>query len=273
MSNIIQLSARQLQASLHCAADADIRYYLNGVLIEAGEGVTRVVGTNGQILYVHDWKHGDKEQWQGSFIIPRAAIEMFKPKMERGGFDLVTIEVNDDGKSGSLIQLERRVGFTAIDGIFPDYCRVIPVSAGLTHGEEWTYSKTDESDFVNLTCLSFNEYVQHEMKYMTVPRYRAERICDALNNRFVPGQFSSVNYAAMAKIGKIWHKTGDFYILHAGESGTALVTFRNIPYDHNALAVMMPMRGIPDTPVTDTFRSRVFEAKKETPASEETKQD
>lgn len=273
MSNIINLSARQLQASLHCAADSDIRYYLNGVLIESGEGVTRVVSTNGHILYVHDYKHGDRAQWQGSFIVPRAAIETLKPKQERGGYDLVTVEVNDDGKSGSLIMMDKRIGFTAITGVFPDYTRVIPTTAGLTHGEEWTYDKYDESDFVTLTCISFNEYVQAEAKYMTVPRFRAERIAEALNNRYVPGQFASVNYAAMAKIAKVWHKTADFYIHHAGECGTSLVTFRQVPHDHRALAIMMPMRGIPDTPVTDTFRSRVFEAKKETPETEETKQD
>lgn len=273
MSNIINLSARQLQASLHCSADNDIRYYLNGVLVESGAGTTRIVSTNGHILYAHDYRHGDIDQWQGSFIIPRAAIETLKPKQERGGYDHVTIEVNDDGKSGYLVMMDRRIGFTAISGHFPDYCSVIPATAGLSHGEHWVYDKDDEKDFVALTCTTFNDYVQDEARHMSVPRFRAERIADALNARFLAGQFSAVNYAAMAKIGKVWHKTGNFYIFHAGECGTALVMFRNIPSDHNVLAVMMPVRGIPDAPVTDTFRSPVFVEKKETPATEETQQD
>lgn len=128
----IHLSARQLQGALLAASKDDIPYYLNGVLIESANGCTRVCGTNGHILYIHDFQH-DEEQPEVSFILPRAALDTLKPK--NGKYDdLVTLEFEEFGTPehpryrGTLRQLSTAVMFDDIEGRFPDYTSVIPSS-------------------------------------------------------------------------------------------------------------------------------------------------
>jgi DNA polymerase III sliding clamp (beta) subunit (PCNA family) len=51
----INLSLSQLRAALLIAAKQDVRYYLNGVYVECDSIRTRVVATNGHMMYVEDY--------------------------------------------------------------------------------------------------------------------------------------------------------------------------------------------------------------------------
>ncbi|MES2998515.1 MAG: DNA polymerase III subunit beta [Pseudomonadota bacterium] len=112
-----------IEATNFAMAQQDVRYYLNGMLWELGQGSLRVVATDGHrlALSVKDAHVTGKNQ----IIVPRKAIY----ELSR----LLTEE--DDNLTVLLSNNQLRVNlqdytFTSklIDGNFPDYDRVIPQS-------------------------------------------------------------------------------------------------------------------------------------------------
>lgn len=142
--NIVHLSLKSLKAALCIAAKEDIRYYLNGVLVEAGALVTRVVATDGHMLFAHDYKHGTP-QWEGKFIIQRDTLEMLTRPRQRS--DVVQVEIiRLATHKDSVHEVEEarfvfpaQIGFKPVQGVFPDYRRVIPAKVS---GEAGVYNST-----------------------------------------------------------------------------------------------------------------------------------
>lgn len=116
----IELNAKALRAALHCAAKKDIRYYLNGVLVQVtGTSEAFIVGTNDGILFAcrTEYETLDAPQsgpWE--LIIPGDIVKAINKKVKT-----VVLESLPDGR----YMLDSKV-FSAIDGKFPDYRRVIP---------------------------------------------------------------------------------------------------------------------------------------------------
>lgn len=114
-----------LERTSFAMAQQDVRYYLNGLLIEIGQGRIRAVATDGHRLALCD------EQAE----TPAAAVQIIVPR--KGVMEL--IRLLDDKGEDALIQVTRnhiRVGlgdlqFTSklIDGKFPDYSKVIPAES------------------------------------------------------------------------------------------------------------------------------------------------
>lgn len=124
-----------LRALANLAAEKDIRYYLCGLLIEANTEQTRVVATNGHVMGVMNnnardlGEQGNEITSPVSFIIPIDAIKMLKPAGNK--LDQVSITIERDGSGLVLRGVINVLGgasvnFTAVDGKFPDYVRVIP---------------------------------------------------------------------------------------------------------------------------------------------------
>lgn len=133
--NTVQLDIRQLQAARHAAAKSDIRYYLNGIYVEAGKGVTRVASTNGHIIYVHDYRHG-LDQWEGTFIIPNDTIDMFVKAGKHSYYGmqiaLELVQAKDKNLPCDLYRLKLQHGDKVVEcrnmlGMFPNYARAVPV--------------------------------------------------------------------------------------------------------------------------------------------------
>jgi DNA polymerase-3 subunit beta len=131
----VNLTLTQLRAALLVAAKGDIRYYLNGVYVESTPDCARVVATNGHVLYAHDHKVGGNT-FTGSFIIPRSVLEMVTKGTAK--WDGATITIDDIGDSKKQVlncsiitgACLTPVQFTPIEGVFPDYCRVVPETRG-----------------------------------------------------------------------------------------------------------------------------------------------
>lgn len=142
----ITFSMVQLRAALLCAAKQDIRYYLNGVYIESAPGSTRMVATTGHYLLAVDYDHGDTAtQWTGNFVLPRDVCEMIAKL--KAPYDVGIIEIEDVGTAevdpawstlrkihviGTISYYGTRIGFKSVEGVFPDYKRVISSWVG-TH--------------------------------------------------------------------------------------------------------------------------------------------
>ncbi len=120
----IAASLEHLAAVLNLAAKKDIRYYLNGVQVEAGESETRCIATDGHVLGA---TRADAVNGMGgapllSVLIPRDVLEIaVKANKGKGG-----VNICHTGGKWEIVTLCGTYGFTPIDGRFPEWRRVIP---------------------------------------------------------------------------------------------------------------------------------------------------
>lgn len=254
----VQLDIRQLQAARHAAAKSDIRYYLNGIHVEAGKGVTRVVSTNGHIMYVHDYKHG-LDQWEGTFIIPNDTIDMFV-KAGKHSYYAMQIEVElvrakDKQFSFGSYKLKLQHGDKVVEcknveGVFPDYARVVPVQAtGI-----WTSFHSIERSELGLLPNAIMSWDSDEP--VIVPEHQLTEILEKLNGSRA-GHFNLEYVLVWRKVQDVFAKKSHPTIHHNGPVSAAAVTFRHLPADHSAIGVMMTMRDDTTYPDTTPFRARL----------------
>ncbi len=113
----ITVFARYLRAALTHAAQKDVRYYLNGVLLDTDAG--KIVSTDGhRMLIITD--SCLRAEYGRSVIIPRDAIAAAL-KLAGKACDFVTV-------TESAIQLDSgaSVAYTPIDARYPDWRQVMP---------------------------------------------------------------------------------------------------------------------------------------------------
>ena len=107
-------------------AQQDIRYYLNGLLIEIKEKNINIVGTDGHRLSFTSTELNTSGQ-QAQVIVPRKTIvELVKLLNDTEDPVEISFSKNQVGFKFSDINLITKV----IDGKFPDYSRVIPEGHG-----------------------------------------------------------------------------------------------------------------------------------------------
>ena len=114
--------SRLLEKTHFSMAQQDVRYYLNGLLLETGGSGLRAVATDGHRLALcEDSLEGGKAS-EKQVIVPRKGVLELQRLM--GGDGDIGIEL---GTNHIRIQLEG-IRFTSklIDGRFPEYERVIP---------------------------------------------------------------------------------------------------------------------------------------------------
>ncbi len=112
-------------------AQQDVRYYLNGLLLETGKKHLRAVATDGHRLALCQVElNGSKtaDQPETQVIVPRKGVLELQRLLSGEG--MLTLEL---GQNHIRIQLEG-IRFTSklIDGRFPEYERVIPKDTGNT---------------------------------------------------------------------------------------------------------------------------------------------
>lgn len=101
----------------------DVRYYLNGLLLEINDGVIKAVATDGHRLAVSELTSGVSGQAAKQIIIPRkGVIEIVK--MLSGREEEIRISISDNHIR--IVRESEDFISKLIDGRFPDYERVIP---------------------------------------------------------------------------------------------------------------------------------------------------
>jgi len=124
ISTVMDQSAllRLLEKTHFSMAQQDVRYYLNGLLLETGENYVRAVATDGHRLALCEVAAGGTEIAERQVIVPRKGVlELHRLLGAKGQ---VRVEL---GANHIRLQLED-IRFTSklIDGRFPEYDRVIP---------------------------------------------------------------------------------------------------------------------------------------------------
>ena len=122
--NISQLAFKKLLKQVEFAmAQQDIRYYLNGLLLEANDNKLNIVGTDGHRLSFTSTILNQSYE-KTDVIIPRkTVIELIKLLDDSEEEIMIEINAGQVNFSFGDIKLISKV----IDGKFPDYHRVIPV--------------------------------------------------------------------------------------------------------------------------------------------------
>lgn len=106
-------------------AQQDVRYYLNGCLLEISKAGIRVVATDGHRLAKSELAMPLDVSGQRQVIVPRKAVTELQRFLD-GGEDTVRLDVNPNHvrvSAGPWVFIAK-----LIDGRFPDYEKVIPAS-------------------------------------------------------------------------------------------------------------------------------------------------
>ena len=148
MSNQFTISINALKGLDLLAAKGDIRYYLKGVNVEFSETTTRLIATNGHILGVENLTQNLVNTGAGSLIIPSDIIKALKPVSKNA--DIVQIK-QIDATHYEIYNYGVKITFTAIEGKFPDYARV--VSGAMTNGAAAQYSADYLATFLKAAKL------------------------------------------------------------------------------------------------------------------------
>lgn len=114
---------RLIEKTQFAMAQQDVRYYLNGMLLEMSSGILRAVATDGHRLALCEESEGMGEFEEFQIIIPRKAVLELGRMLEDSDRE-IAVEV---GTNNIRIIMGETV-FTSklIDGKFPDYRKVIP---------------------------------------------------------------------------------------------------------------------------------------------------
>jgi DNA polymerase-3 subunit beta len=115
-----------IERTAFAMAQQDVRYYLNGLLLDLRENALRCVATDGHRLAMCEISLPTGAQSRKQIIVPRKGVLELQRLLE-GGDREVELEV---GRNHLRLRRED-VTFTSklIDGRFPDYDAVIPIGA------------------------------------------------------------------------------------------------------------------------------------------------
>lgn len=104
-------------------AQQDVRYYLNGLMLEISNGLLRGVATDGHRLALCDMPVDIRVSEARQVIVPRKGIQELLRLLESNE-ELVQVDVgsNHIGISNADIRFTSKL----VDGRFPDYDRVVP---------------------------------------------------------------------------------------------------------------------------------------------------
>ncbi len=120
-----QSTLKSLIENTHfCMANQDVRYYLNGMLLEIKGGILRTVATDGHRLAISEMECADVVGEEKQVIVPR-----------KGVMELSKLLPGDEGSACTVVVSANHIRVTAgdtvmtsklVDGRFPDYERVVP---------------------------------------------------------------------------------------------------------------------------------------------------
>lgn len=144
-----EVLGRLIEKTHFSMAQQDVRYYLNGMLLETGGSFLRAVATDGHRLALCQAEIPGASLEEQQVIVPRKGVIELQRLM--GGEGAVNIEL---GPNHVRIQLEG-IRFTSklIDGRFPEYDRVIPKESS----NELTADRTAFKGALQRTAILSNE--------------------------------------------------------------------------------------------------------------------
>ena len=117
---------RLLEKTQFSMAQQDVRYYLNGLLLETADRTLRAVATDGHRLALAEISMEASEARSGQVIVPRKGVLELLRLVDGEGDVEITLGANHVRVEADEIRFTSKL----IDGRFPDYDRVVPKDPG-----------------------------------------------------------------------------------------------------------------------------------------------
>lgn len=113
-----------IKALLTAAPKKDMRYYLNGICVDASKDTVVLVATDGHMMLSFPVSaHSIEDRINGQFIIDRVDLDAIKPA--KAGKHTLPLVIEVDEKGYTISGATKAVN-TLVDGKFPDWRRVVP---------------------------------------------------------------------------------------------------------------------------------------------------
>lgn len=127
----IEIYLPALKATSRCMAKHDIRYYLNGVCVEADATQTILVATDGHRILATRRKAENVLDKPVRFIMPDDIVKLFTSQAgpRKSALSTIPFTKRDGNKwAANLFRMfsSPAVEFKPIEGIFPDWRKVVP---------------------------------------------------------------------------------------------------------------------------------------------------
>lgn len=113
-----------IKALLTAAPKKDIRFYLNGICVDASKDTVVLVATDGHMMLSFPVSaDAIEDRINGQFIIDRVDLDAIKPA--KAGKHTLPLVIEVDDKGYTISGATKAVN-TLVDGKFPDWRRVVP---------------------------------------------------------------------------------------------------------------------------------------------------
>jgi len=162
---MIEIRQKDLKAVALAMAVKDLRYYLQGVLIEGNGAVTRIVATDGHRLHIVQIENAGAVSEPVAFIMPSDMVKhCLKVKAPRGDSNpLICLDYESvGGKIEARLPDGSSIVASAIDGKFPDYGRIVRDACLPMEGEPvaQVFNQSYVSDATDALAI----YLEHKGK-------------------------------------------------------------------------------------------------------------
>lgn len=143
----IQFDFRALKAAAFCVSSEETRFYLKGVFAEYKNGALILVATDGhRLIAVHPNSNGPApNRPEFGIIIPSDVLARIKLGRRDTMGDLVC-----EAGQWALHYDGLKIGFTPIEGTFPDWRRIVPSE---TSGEAAQFNAAYLNDFAKASKM------------------------------------------------------------------------------------------------------------------------
>lgn len=161
---MIEIRQKDLRAVALAMAVKDIRYYLQGVLIEANGAVTRIVATDGHRLHMVQIENAGAVSDPVAFIMPSDMVKhCLKVKAPRGDSNpLICLDYDPSGKIEAKLPDGSSILASATDGTFPDYGRIVRDACLPMEGEP--VAQVFNQSYVSDASDALSIYLEHKGK-------------------------------------------------------------------------------------------------------------
>lgn len=123
---VIQFDHGALKAACRIMAKDDIRYYLNGVYVEATPAETILAATDGHRLLVLRKEVPNDVRQVETLIIPGAVAQRIVAGSLKAIPQISLTQVDDGKWLVPLLKWDMEVAFRSVEGIFPNWRAVVP---------------------------------------------------------------------------------------------------------------------------------------------------
>ena len=146
-----KLLATLLEKTSFAMAQQDVRQFFNGILVELGEKLFRIVATNGQRLATSYGQHPGCEK-QNQFIVPRKGVhELVRLLNDVSDQAVANLRFSPNHMSAEVANAALTTKL--IDAVYPDYSQAIPN----VHDKTLLGNRQEIKEALNRTSILSNE--------------------------------------------------------------------------------------------------------------------